>query len=276
MTDTAEIQRLTRENQKLSKDLAQCKKDIDKAKRDLAQEQKDSQKLSRDLSSTEKDLTKAQKEVERLKKKDDDASTTTGTSKNSSRSALKRLKDKNTALTAEKATLTTENADLKKRNQELVKRLEEAKKVLQKAQKVLPEEVKDGIKNPARQYLKDVVFRTKKIVSASTENDPKNDEVRQLTKKIYDGIKVDCGLVKGGDDELEFEEFHRIYKGEMTSYHSTLRSSTQTICMRAAFGTYSYHETTVSSNDCTTCILHLHLLFLAHFRMVQTTWLSSY
>ncbi len=223
-----------------AKDVTDLKKDNQKLSKDLVQAKKDTQTVSKELKSTEKDLTKAQKEVERLKKKDDDASTTTGSSKNSSRSAntLKRLKDKNTELTAEKATLTTENTDLKKRNQELVKKLELAKSVLQKAQKVLPEEVKDGIKNPARQYLKDYVFRTKKIVSASTENSD-NDEVKHLTKKIYNGIKADLELEKGGANELEYEEFHRIYKTEMTSYHSNLRSQTQTSCMRAAFGTYS-------------------------------------
>jgi hypothetical protein len=126
------------------------------------------------------------------------------------------------------------NKGLAKRNEILGKKLEEAYKELKKQGKSAQSEIKAQVNKAARDYVKDVVFRTTKLVSSK-----KPSEVTKFMSKVYDGIKDELGLVdKKSDDYLDFDDFHRIYQGKLLGYMSTQRSNVQQACLKAVVGTY--------------------------------------
>ena len=106
---------------------------------------------------------------------------------------------------------------------------------LRKKNKALKFEVAKEVLDPAKDAVKELVWRTTKLISSK-----KDTEVEGMTKTVYNAIKDARGFEdkESPDDYLTYEEFHRIYKDELLKYFNQIRQQTQTACQSAVLGTH--------------------------------------
>jgi regulator of replication initiation timing len=199
----------------------------------------------RDLQKSNVALTKSKNEVsavtKKLKKSEGDLkralagdSSARSTRSGASNNATKALKDQIANLKSKLKKMTDDSKGLITRNQILAKKLEEAYKELKKQGKSTSSEINAQVNNAARDYIKDVVFCTVKLVSSK-----KTSEVETFMRKVYDGIKHECGLDDNkSEDYLDFEDFCHIYQASLLGYLSTQPSNVQQACLKAVVGTY--------------------------------------
>ena len=254
-----EIKWWQKQNKSLKASLTKCKvkdggndlKDaLAKAKKDLAREAKAKQALERDLRASEKANVDLKKELANAKAggMPDGNDDTPGT-------LMKRIQDLEQELIAEthfkeKAISKAKDAvkekdkaltaceELRQSNEAKRLKLEECFKVLREKGKAILAEVSPQVKQAARTELKEVVFRKVKIVNTKNK---KNDEVKDLIKMVYNGIKEERmfeaktlpNSTQKNPDYLTFEDFQRIYQKDILQYFSTLRSTVQTACKDA-------------------------------------------
>ena len=125
------------------------------------------------------------------------------------------------------------NDRLLRSNQALTNKLEECHAALRRSGKASKSEINKEIEKESKEFMKDVTFRSVKLVTSRKEG-----EVKKLTDRIYEGIKGKIGLDDpNSGNALSKDEFHRIYHRVLLSYHSTLRSGVQTNCQNAVKGT---------------------------------------
>ena len=88
-------------------------------------------------------------------------------------------------------------------------------------------------RSPLDHSVKKYLWPTKKLVNAQDAD----EVVADLTKSIYDGIKVAQKFEEaGGRYEMDYDEFHHIYSKMIMEYVSTMRSTCQTECKKAVMG----------------------------------------
>jgi predicted nucleic acid-binding Zn-ribbon protein len=189
-------------------------------------------KSKNEMKTTKAQLKKAQDDLKRALASDSSQRSTR--SGGSTSVTVKALQEKVKKGKQELLNMTSANRSLVATNNKLTKKLEEAYKELKKQGKSTKAEQNEGILKAARQYLKDIVFRTVKLVSSK-----KPAEVESFMRKVYYGIKSELGLEdEKSDDSLDFEDFNRIYQSDLLSYFSTQRSNVQQACLKAVIGTY--------------------------------------
>ena len=123
-------------------------------------------------------------------------------------------------------------------------RLDQCYEVLKSKNQAIPAEECGDIREAARAFLKDVLFRTNRLTSSSNPQ-----QVKDLMKKVYNGIKKEMGFEEEGDDKLEFKEFHRIYSKKLMEYYSGLRSNVQSACKAAIMGKFSSRKSYMSHSQ---------------------------
>ena len=120
-------------------------------------------------------------------------------------------------------------------------RLDQCYEALKSKNLAIPAEECADIRDAARAYLKDVLFRTTRLTSSSN---PK--QVKDLMKSVYNGIKKEMGFEEQGPDKLAFNDFHRIYQKKLMEYYSGLRSNVQSACKAAIMGKFSSRKSYMS------------------------------
>ena len=132
-----------------------------------------------------------------------------------------------------------ENVNLTGMVDKLKKTVQEAVNELKKKGKSLECEVASDVLQPAKDALKEIVYRTTKIVSSK-----KPEELKKMTRAVYNLIKDERGFEDedSPDDLLSFDDFHRIYKDKLMTYFNSIRQQTQTACSNAVTGTYIHHD----------------------------------
>lgn len=131
-----------------------------------------------------------------------------------------------------------ENLGLKHCIDKLNKIVSECLGELKKKGKALKCEMAKEVVGPAKDALKEVVYRTTKLV-----NSKKDEELKAMMQQIYDEIKEERGFEDedSPDDYCTFDDFHRIYKDELMKYFNQIRQQTQTACQSAVLGTCNCH-----------------------------------
>jgi DNA repair exonuclease SbcCD ATPase subunit len=187
-------------------------------------------RLTKLLKKAQQDLKRQEAQASQLAQHQD---TTTSSqprgSSSKSAAAVKKLKE---TVRLRDATIQ----ELTKERDDLTKKLQAAYEVMKKSNKTIKGEQNKQVLQAARVYVREVVFRTTKLVTKHSAA-----ECRRFTKKVYDGIKKEVGFdgKKDSPDFLSYEDFHRIYLGELLYYLSSLRSTLQTRLQNCVLGTSS-------------------------------------
>ena len=197
---------------------------IDQLKKDLA-------KAKQDLKASKKEVASLEKKLENSVQDDEDSDNDEDEDGDSHSKAYYKKK-----LSEAKALMKKNDEEynaLVDKYDRVKDRLEQCYEVLNAKNKSIPAEESQDIRNVARAFLKDVLFRTFRLTNSSNPA-----QVKTLIKKVYDGIKKEMGFETEGDDKLEFKEFHRIYQKKLMEYYSGLRSNVQSACKAAIMGKF--------------------------------------
>ncbi len=238
---------------KANKDLAKTKEILETTRRSVkaATAQNKSlnsaiSKLKEDLAKAKEDLKTSNKQVQSLEKKlasvaeDDDVEEEEGEDKHSKA----YYKNMVSQLTELKKKDDKEYNELIDKYDNCKDRLDQCYEALKAKNLAIPAEECGDIRDAARAYLKDVVFRTHRLTSSSN-----SEQVKALMKKVYDGIKKEMGFEEEGPDKLPFKEFHRIYQKKLMEYYSGLRSNVQSACKAAIMGKFSGRKSYMSRSQ---------------------------
>jgi chromosome segregation ATPase len=237
-SDEKEVATLKTTVIKLKKEVENTKKASEKS---LENTRKEIASLTSQLKKTQDELRKSKNDVVALKvqlkqaKSELKKALSADSSAKSTRSnGSAALQNKIKTLKKELKEMTDSNQKLIERNTTLNNKLQDAYNQLKKQGKTSKSEQNAQVLKAAKEYLREIVFRTTKLVHSKNK-----EEVQKFTKKIYDGIKEDLGLEdEHSDDFLEYDDFHRIYQSSMLAYFSAQRCNVQQNCLKAIQGAY--------------------------------------
>ena len=220
------LEKATSQNKTLTAAKSKLKEDLAKAKKDLEASKKEVQELEKKLASVRED--------DEDEDEDEDEEKHNKAYYKNLVSQLKELKKKD----------DKEYNALVDKFDNCKERLDQCYEVLKSKNQAIPAEECGDIREAARTFLKDVLFRTNRLTSSSNPQ-----QVKDLMKKVYNGIKKEMGFEEEGDDKLEFKEFHRIYSKKLMEYYSGLRSNVQSACKAAIMGKFSSRKSYMSHSQ---------------------------
>ena len=134
-------------------------------------------------------------------------------------------------LTKEKQDLQAKLAAVESDYNTLNGKFKSMQKRLKSTGAAIKEEMSDAIVKASREYFKKYLWPRKKLLDTQD-----TEEVEELVKSIYNGIKVAQKFEEEGRYQMDFDEFQRVYTKMITEHVSSMRSTCQNACKETVMG----------------------------------------